>query len=214
MEQKLRTNKTFRYEVSSESNEFDTVLYVLHGYGQQAQYFIRKFRPFFDKMLVVAPEGMHRFYLSGSSGRVGASWMTKEAREDDIEDNIEWLNQLDAHISQKYPVKRKILLGFSQGGATAARWYHKGAVSFDAMILWACVFPPDLSPEEEISPAGHQHFAIGDEDEFYNTEAQSELVKFYLNKGFSTHTFEGKHDIEPNTLDSILQNINEGTTNP
>ena len=212
MEQKLRTSKTFRYEVSSESDEFDTVLYVLHGYGQQAQYFIRKFRPFFDRMLVVAPEGMHRFYLKGSSGRVGASWMTKEAREDDIQDNINWLNELDAHISKHYSVKRRIVLGFSQGGATAARWYHKGAVSFDAMILWACVFPPDLSANEEISVATNQHFVIGSEDEFYTSEAQSELVKFYLNKGFSTHRFEGKHDIAASTVDSILQNINlEGT---
>ena len=30
---------------------------------------------------------MHRFYLEGSSGRVGASWMTKEAREDDKKEN-------------------------------------------------------------------------------------------------------------------------------
>ena len=75
-------------------------------------YFIRKFRALFDDLLVVAPEGMHRFYLQGSSGRVGASWMTKEAREDDIADNLRWLQELDAHISAQYRPKRKLLLGF------------------------------------------------------------------------------------------------------
>ena len=125
MERKLTANKTFRYEVSSDVQDHDTVLYVLHGYGQQAQYFIRKFRAQFDKLLVVAPEGMHRFYLQGSAGRVGASWMTKEAREDDIQDNIQWLEQLDATITKIYRPQRKIILGFSQGGATAARWYHR-----------------------------------------------------------------------------------------
>ncbi|MDB2656835.1 hypothetical protein N9Y60_02140 [Crocinitomicaceae bacterium] len=213
MEQKLTSAKTFRYEISSPSQEFDIVLYVLHGYGQQAQYFIRKFRPLFDKMLVVAPEGMHRFYLQGSSGRVGASWMTKEAREDDISDNIHWLNELDAHISSEFKPKRKLILGFSQGGATAARWYHKGTVQFDAMILWACVFPPDLHPEEEIKQANNQHFAIGTEDEFYDAEAQETLVKFYLKKEFVTHQFEGKHDIHAITLDGILNEINEGVPN-
>ncbi|PWL27645.1 MAG: hypothetical protein DCO96_10075 [Fluviicola sp. XM-24bin1] len=214
MEQKLIASKTFRFELSSESQEFDTVLYVLHGYGQQAQYFIRKFRPLFDKMLVVAPEGMHRFYLQGSSGRVGASWMTKEAREDDISDNIQWLDQLDSHISERFQPKRKLILGFSQGGATAARWYHMGIVNFDAMILWACVFPPDLKVEEEIKHATNQHFTIGSDDEFYDSDAQDELVKFYLNKGFTTHRFEGKHDIDAPTLEVILNKINAEVPNP
>lgn len=214
MEQKFTSSKTFRFELSSESSNHDTVLYVLHGYGQQAQYFIRKFRSVFDNLLVVAPEGMHRFYLQGSSGRVGASWMTKEAREDDISDNISWLNELDAHISTRFQPNRKLILGFSQGGATAARWFHKGNINFDAMILWACVFPPDLHPDEEIKSAKQQHFAIGNEDEFYDTAAQEELVKFYLNKGFSIHPFEGKHDIDATTLEVILNKINEDDLNP
>ncbi|MCR9174073.1 MAG: hypothetical protein NXI10_16345 [bacterium] len=209
MEQKLTSSKTFRFEISADPAEFDTILYVLHGYGQQAQYFIRKFRSQFDKMLVVAPEGMHRFYLEGTSGRVGASWMTKEAREDDIADNVQWLNALDKHISETYQPKRKLLLGFSQGGATAARWYHKGVVTFDAMILWACVFPPDLTPDEELKQAINQHFVIGNEDQFYDETAQEELVKFYLKKGFATHQFQGKHDIHAPTLDAILESIQQ-----
>ena len=214
MEQKLPATKTFRYEISSESEGFDTVLYVLHGYGQQSQYFIRKFRALFDDLLVVAPEGMHRFYLQGSSGRVGASWMTKEAREDDIADNLRWLQELDAHISAQYRPKRKLLLGFSQGGATAARWYHKGTVPFDAMILWACVFPPDLKPEEEIRKASDQHFVIGTDDEFYDQGSQDELVQFYASNGFTTHRFTGKHDIDITTLESILDKINTEVPNP
>lgn len=209
MEQKLSALKTFRYEISSDSEEFDTVLYVLHGYGQQAQYFLRKFHSLFDSLLVVAPEGMHRFYLEGSSGRVGASWMTKEAREDDIADNLHWLNALDAEISSRFRIRRKLLLGFSQGGATAARWYHKGNVRFDGMILWACVFPPDLYPEEEIKTATNQHFVIGDADEYYNAGAQVNLIDFYKKKGFIAHTFEGKHDIDAATLKSVLKQINE-----
>lgn len=207
MERKLTSDKTFRYEVSSESDNFHTVIYVLHGYGQQAQYFLRKFRDLFEDYLVVAPEGMHRFYLSGSAGRVGASWMTKEAREDDISDNIHWLNALDQQITETYRPKRKILLGFSQGGATAARWYHLGNAKFDAMVLWACVFPPDLFPEKEIGISDNQHFVIGTNDEFYDAAAQQSLIAFYKNKGFDIHSFEGKHDIDGDTLKTILKEI-------
>ena len=56
------------------------VLYVLHGYGQLPAFFIRKFQAQVNAgWRVVAPEGAHRFYLKGTDGRVGASWMTREA---------------------------------------------------------------------------------------------------------------------------------------
>ncbi len=207
MEAKFRFNKTFRYEVNEPIETVETVLYVLHGYGQQAKYFIRKFQKIEGSVLVVAPEGMHRFYLQGTSGRVGASWMTKEAREDDISDNIEWLNALDDHITEKYAPKRKLILGFSQGGATAARWNYTEALRFEAMILWACVFPPDLDQDQEIVPQGQLHFAIGSEDEFYQGADQNELLQFYQEKDFETYLFEGKHDIHMETLEIILNRI-------
>lgn len=211
MEEKFNYSKTYRFELSEVETQCDTLIYVLHGYGQQAKYFIRKFQPIFGEFLVVAPEGMHRFYLEGPSGRVGASWMTKEAREDDIEDNINWLNALDAQLSEHFKCSRKLLLGFSQGGATAARWFHRGAPKFDALILWACVFPPDLEAHEELAHGANQHFVIGSEDQFYNSEQQDALALFYEGKGFKIHRFEGNHDIHAPTLNEILSEINATT---
>ena len=57
-----------------EGTERKGTLFVLHGYGQLPEYFIRKFRPLSQAgWHVVAPEGAHRFYLQGTEGRVGAS---------------------------------------------------------------------------------------------------------------------------------------------
>ena len=54
---------------------------VLHGYGQLASRFLRSFavanRP---GRLILAPEGLSRFYTSRDPSRVGATWMTREAR--------------------------------------------------------------------------------------------------------------------------------------
>ena len=70
------------------------ILIALHGYGQLGQYFYRKFNSLEADFGLVVPEGPHRFYLEGSSGRVGASWMTKEWREQDIQENNSYLKQL------------------------------------------------------------------------------------------------------------------------
>ena len=97
-------------------------LIVLHGYGQLPEYFIRKFRPLAEAgWHVIAPEGAHRFYLQGTEGRVGASWMTKEARLDDIADQIVFLDALLGQLEEGMASGPRFLLGFSQGVATALR---------------------------------------------------------------------------------------------
>ena len=208
MEVEFKHTKTYRYEIINPSPSPRMVIYVLHGYGQLAKFFIRKFQHLPKDIMIVAPEGMHRFYLKQSSGRVGASWMTKEARESDITDNIDWLNELDMQLSEQYSISKRILLGFSQGGATAARWKSLGAVSFDEMILWACVFPPDLELNIEASSVKKPCFVIGSEDEFYTVSQQDELIAYYETMGYNCIRYDGKHDIHTETLNEIIRQIN------
>ena len=208
MEVEFKHKKTYRYEIINPSQSPKMVIYVLHGYGQLAKFFIRKFQHLSKDIMIVAPEGMHRFYLKQSSGRVGASWMTKEARESDITDTINWLNVLDKQISEQYSITKRILIGFSQGGATAARWETLGTVSFDEMVLWACVFPPDLELNTEASRVKNPYFVIGDKDEFYTSDQQGKLINYYENMGFKCITYEGKHDVDDETLNEIIRQMN------
>lgn len=206
MEQHLEFRKTYRYE-TNDCVHPKRVLYVLHGYGQLVKFFIRKFHHLPSDTLIIAPEGMHRFYLSGSSGRVGASWMTKEAREDDINDNIQWLNALHKEITNRFGVLDTHLIGFSQGGATAARWQQLGNVSFKSMALWACVFPPDLNMQVTGEVRIPSFFIIGSEDEFYDAPSQEKLIKFYTSNDYKIVQYEGKHDIDNETLLKLFRQM-------
>ena len=121
------------YELKSPDD--DKLIYVLHGYGQLAQFFIQKFTPL-QKLgyTIVAPEGLHRFYLEGTSGRVGASWMTKVNRELDILNYIQFLDSLHETYKQK-DWKSITVLGFSQGVATAFRWIANGKIEPQEFLL-------------------------------------------------------------------------------
>ena len=208
MEHLLQSEKTFRYFTQGNILQAKKLIYVLHGYGQLAEFFLKNFQELDSDYYVVAPEGMHRFYLQGTSGRVGASWMTKEAREIDISDNIHWLNELYAQINSEKNFDKKIVLGFSQGGATAARWINerKDITSF---ILWASVFPPDLLIGNEIinSEERSNHFVLGNEDEYFTQEQQIECLSFFTQNNYKTHVFNGKHTIDSKILRSILSEI-------
>jgi len=211
MENQLSVSKTARYFTHGDPQTAKHLLYVLHGYGQLAFYFLKKFELLAENdFYIVAPEGMHRFYLTGTGGRVGASWMTREARETDITDNLHYLDELHTAITREYAFESVQLLGFSQGGATAARWKHKGEVAFDRFVLWASVFPEDV-PLDTTNPhfgTSENHFVLGDEDPYYTPENQAAILDFYEKAGFKNHLYKGKHAVEPELV-SLLFNQSE-----
>lgn len=207
MEHILQVTKNARYFSEGNSNG-DKLLIVFHGYGQLAYYFIRKFSAVYDNWHVVAPEGLHRFYTNGSSGRVGASWMTKEAREQDIEDNINWITQLVEELTSTHTYKEIVLLGFSQGATTAARYFYSEQKIVDRLIIWASVLPPDINKRQlfqKNNESGKKNiFVLGTTDQFFTTEQQVEALQFFSELGYETVTFEGNHDIDAKTLQNIL----------
>ena len=88
-------------EGSPPAGGFSELWVLLHGYRQLAPRFLRHMRALHaPHRLLVAPEGLSRFYLEGRPGPhrggdpVGASWMTREDREAEILDYVEYLDRV------------------------------------------------------------------------------------------------------------------------
>lgn len=153
VERHIEVPRTARYWVLGEDvAEPREVWFVLHGYGQLARRFLRRFAALDDgTRRVVAPEALSRFYPEESTRRhgttsvVGASWMTREDRDREIADYVRYLDRLVGTVCAS-PVEDVPLtvLGFSQGVATAARWSVLGAVRPGRLLLWGDFLPPDL----------------------------------------------------------------------
>lgn len=206
MENFFRIQKTARYFTAGNPSAKKMVV-VLHGYGQLANYFIRKFESVQDEYFVVCPEATHRFYTKGHSGRVGASWMTKEGRELDIQDNEVYITQLVNHLKQENHYEEVVILGFSQSGATAARVYFNTNSVFTKLVLWASILPPDLSSETVFKKSTNKKnhkFVVGTSDEFFTDNQLVELKKYFEEQNFEVITFDGNHDIDAKTLEHVL----------
>ena len=207
-EHKISVTKTLRYFTHGSSDQAKYLLIALHGYGQLPEYFVRKFAHLSNEYFVVAPEGMHRFYLKGSSGRVGASWMTKEARLDDIADNLGYLELLLNELTKESNFERIVLLGFSQGGATAARFFFSQThFKIDQLILWGSVFPPDVSVPSADTNSTHtstKQFVVGLHDPYFSPEDRKELSEYFQSIGFKVYLYDGLHDIHAETLSELL----------
>jgi predicted esterase len=213
-QQELNINFKARFFTQGKlSGKTRHILIAFHGYGQLASYFIRHFKDLGDDCFVIVAEGLHRFYLKESSGRVGASWMTKEDRLVDIENQSSYINAMlqKLGIDDSYADKITVL-GFSQGVSTAMRWLVKNQIKINTFIAWAGSYPEDL-PKESINEYFKSVYFIqvlGKQDPYFNDEA-----KEILNEWISLHKiraqrieFEGLHKLDSALVQQLIKDQN------
>ena len=144
--------RTARYYLMGEESAPGELWVACHGYGQLAASFARALRPLVAPgRLVAVPEALNRFYLDdprrvhGPESPVGATWMTREDRDQDITDYVAYLDTLVAELLGELPAAIPVnALGFSQGVATAARWAALGRTPLRRLVLWGGGLPQDL----------------------------------------------------------------------
>lgn len=186
------------------------IIIALHGYGQLAEYFLKKFEPIFrEDRLVIVPEATNYAYLQGFSGRVGAIWMTSHERETAIENNNHFLNEILESVLRKFSHKPSVkVIGFSQGAATASRWVSQLPIKVDKLVLWSGGFAHDL----DVSRAGGKLkdtqvvVVLGNADPMITPESIQKQNEFIASLPFDVERieFEGGHDINLPLLKSIF----------
>lgn len=211
-EHRLPIRRSARYYSLGSPNDNTRCMWiVLHGYGQLGKDFIKAFEGIDDgNTVVVAPEALSRFYVDGLTGKVGATWMTKEDRLAEIEDQRNYLDGLYRVATHLLPHEAIInVLGFSQGTATATRWVSKTKNKIDNLVLWAGDFPKDIEDYNKFSSM-RTHLVYGTADPFLKIDRVRDIESMMQSKGiaFETHTFPGKHHL--NT--EILQTLNKQFT--
>lgn len=215
-EHHLTVERTARYWTLGEAESAEEVWVVLHGYKQLARRFIRRFKPLDNgRRLIVAPEGLSRFYVSPSEGRhgvasvVGATWMTREDRRAEIHDYVGYLDRLAGQLDAMTGDVPLMVVGFSQGVATATRWCVHGEALPARLILWGDFSPPDL----DLDLAARRLSAVdvimvrGTQDSALAPRLAQEETERLESAGidYRTVSYPGGHDIDEDTLVKIAE---------
>lgn len=218
--------RTSRYAVLGAAvSEARELWLVCHGYGQLAERFISRFSVIDDgKRMIVAPEALSRFYLSGSSGgysasdKVGASWMTREGRDAEIVDQVRYLDLVCARVFEGVDRAsiRFVALGFSQGTAAISRWTARTATPPDHLILWGGGVPADLLERHGLQGLKRATTTLvaGSSDPVANAERVIEHRKQLDAAGLSYRLvgYEGGHDVEPRPLAELAASFRNSPT--
>jgi predicted esterase len=206
----LLVQRTARYLTIGEIEGATELWFVLHGYSMLAASFLKWFEPAIRPgRVLVAPEGLSRAYFEEKGvRRIGASWMTREDREVEIEDYVRYLDTLDEQLRFGLGGRPRIEVhGFSQGTATACRWVAFGRVEVERLVLWAGGVPPDL-PLDRYGPAltrAGLTIAIGSRDKYIPPEEVDREQARLAAAGLlpTVHRFDGGHRVDAAMLRAL-----------
>lgn len=212
-----RIEKTGHYStLGVPNNKVKYIWIICHGYGQLAKHIIHKFSSIqSDEHFFIAPEGLSRFYWNEAKGQVGASWMTKENRLEEIDDYTAYLQQLhDQYKAQCSPNVKVIAFGFSQGVATVWRWIMAKQPNIHSLVMWAGLTPEDIDylPYQKYLGSIYTMLIYGGSDEYLTEERMAFQRTFEKEQQLKIQyrSFEGKHEVKREVLVSLLDIILSG----
>lgn len=203
-----QTTKTARFFSIGNFENPKEVWLVCHGYGQLANEFLKEFSALdTSNILIVAPEGLHRFYWGKFTGPVVASWMTKEERLDDIADYVRSINTCLEMVFERTGLSTELnVLGFSQGVATICRWLELGESKIPAKqaVFWAGSLAQDITYSNNPNFSDLKITAVyGTNDPFIQDKFEKYIEPIaHLNPKIIS--FEGKHHMHEATLESVI----------
>lgn len=178
------------------------LLVGFHGYGEAADAQLDALDriPGSERWNRAAIQALHPFYTR--SGRVVASWMTRQDRELAIPDNVAYVaDTLDA-LRRRAPGVPTVFCGFSQG--TAMTW--RAAAGVDHELAGILVLGGDVPPElsrESLSGLPAVLLGRGEEDTWYDEARLAADVERLEEAEVEVETFRfaGGHEWHPAFLE-------------
>ena len=198
IERAIATGTHGRYLIEPPASSGPAPLLVgFHGYGEDADAQLGRMRriPGADRWLLVAIQGLHRFYQRRAN-EVVASWMTRQDRELAMADNLVYVATVMDAVDREYPgAPRLVFAGFSQGVAMTFRAACASPRTVDGVIAVGGDVPPELDAAV-VGRVRHALVCHGTRDEWYTQAIFERDVRRLREANVTVRTleFDGGHD--------------------
>ncbi|WP_040555790.1 alpha/beta hydrolase [Psychroflexus gondwanensis] len=194
------------------TNKTQNIWIACHGIGFLSKYFISYFEDLNpEENYIIAPQAPSKYYQTKAYKYIGASWLTKENRELDTE-NI--LNYLDALLTKEsLPTdKNIILMGFSQGVSVVTRWMAQRHITCDHLVLHSGSIPDEFDAQDfNYLPELKTSIIYGSKDGYLTEEkiqTQLKIASTIFPNPAEILKFEGKHEMHKASLEKVASAIN------
>ncbi|MDP5230986.1 MAG: esterase [Cellulophaga sp.] len=211
IEKKVKYTTTNTYEtLNTLTNKTKNVWIVFHGIGYLSRYFLKYFKELNpDENYIIAPQAPSKYYLNGAYVHVGASWLTKENTNLELENLNQYLEAV--YEAEKIPKDLKLIIfGFSQGVSIVTRWVAYKKLACSELILYAGGIPNELNASDFTfleNTNTKVTVIVGDKDEYLNEESmktEKEKIKMLFNNKAEMIVFDGKHEVKKELINGLV----------
>ncbi|MEY8022011.1 alpha/beta hydrolase [Muriicola sp. SD30] len=181
---------------------------VFHGMGYLSRFFLKYFQDLDPgKHYLIAPQAPSKYYMNGQFKHVGASWLTKEDTEMEIDNLMAYIDSVIQHESLPEDV-RLVIFGYSQGVSIAMRWVAKRKIKCDHLILYSGGIPNELETEDinHLLEETKIKFIVGREDEYITPERweiEKKKIENLFNGKAVIEIFDGGHVVKKEIINRL-----------
>ena len=170
----MSTEKSLSYTINNTYSTLNTrtsrtknVWLVFHGIGYLSRYFLKYFKHLdIEENYIIAPQAQSKYYLNGEYRHVGASWLTRENTEAEIENMMQYLDAV-YNAEELDQVENLNILGYSQGVSVATRFIARKKILCKNLIMHSGKVPQELTSEDfQFLNKTNFTFIYGTEDEY------------------------------------------------
>lgn len=181
----------------SENTEY--IWFVCHGLGYLSRYFIKYFSVLDPKKhFIIAPQAPSKYYQDKNYKHIGASWLTREDTQMEMQNNEAYFNEIYKKEIQPHPGTKLIVFGYSQGVSVAMRWMSHSKIECESLIIHSGGIPEELKPKDFEGLNFKPYLVYGKSDPYINAErAKKEHQKALdlFDERLKVIPFEGVHEV-------------------
>ncbi|MDX1543032.1 MAG: esterase [Christiangramia sp.] len=211
----MSTEKSVSYQIKNSysilnehTSQTKNIWLVFHGIGYLSRYFIQYFKHLNPREnYIIAPQAQSKYYLNGEYKHVGASWLTRENLEEEIE-NV--MNYLDAvyEAENLSEVDNLNILGYSQGVSIATRFVARRQINCRNLIMHSGKVPQELNSDDfKFFVNTNFSFIYGTEDEYLKSgivEVEEERLKKIFPRNLEILKFKGGHEVNTEMISKFV----------
>ena len=180
---------------------------VCHGIGYLSRYFIRHFNHLdVDENYIIAPQAQSKYYLKSDYRHVGASWLTRENLEAEIDNVLNYLDEvfMEENLAE---VPNLIVLGYSQGVSVATRYLAQRKINCAQLILHSGKVPAELTAKDfAFLKDTKVTYLYGTQDEYLKKgiiEVEETRLKSLFPYNFEIQTYDGGHEFNTDIIEKL-----------
>ena len=146
MEKEVSYNTKNSYStLNTFSSKTKNVWFVCHGISFLSRYFLKYFNDLNPiENYIIAPQAQSKYYFGYKYKHVGASWLTRENTQKEIDNLMKYLDAV--FESEKLPDHVNLIaLGFSQGVSVVMRYMAKRKLNCSQLVLLSGMIPKELT---------------------------------------------------------------------